>query len=55
MVESNHEEERLARIEQMVERLQRDQAALTILTRKLIAASAGRNPSAVVITYDRTR
>ncbi|HXD17166.1 MAG TPA: hypothetical protein VN700_01990 [Vicinamibacterales bacterium] len=52
MVEYNHEEERLARIEQMVERLQRDQAALAVLTGKLIAAAA--KPT-VVITYDRRR
>ena len=54
MVESNHDEERLARIEHMVERLQREQAALTILTGKLAAAVAVAKPS-VLITYDRQR
>ena len=54
MVESNRDEERLARIEDMVERLQREQAALTILTRKLIAAAV-TTPSSVLVTYDRTR
>jgi hypothetical protein len=37
MVESNHDEERLARIEHMVERLPREQAATGILTAKLVA------------------
>jgi hypothetical protein len=54
MVEYSHDEERLARIEQMVERLQREQTALTLLTGKLIAATAFATPS-VVVTYDRRR
>jgi hypothetical protein len=54
MVEYNHDEERLARIEQMVERLQREQTALKLLTGKLIAAIAAAKPS-VIITYDRRR
>lgn len=35
MVESNNTEERLARIEQMVETLQRDQKASRVITMKL--------------------
>ena len=54
MVEYNHDEERLARIEHMVERLQREQASLRLLTGKLIAAVAVAKPS-VVIAYDRRR
>ncbi len=54
MVEYNHDEERLARIEQMVERLQREQAVLRRLTEKLIAAGA-RAKRSVIITYDRRR
>jgi len=50
MVESNHEEERLVRIEHLVERLQREQAALTLLTARRIAANV--KPS-VVVTYER--
>jgi hypothetical protein len=53
MVESNRDEERVARIEQMVERLQREQASLTVLTGKLIAAAVTK-PS-VLVTYNRTR
>ena len=40
MVESNHDEERLARIEHMVEGLQREQVANKIITTRLIAAVA---------------
>jgi len=54
MVERNHDQERFARIEEMVERLQREQAAQTILTGKLIAAAVIK-PSSVLVTYDRTR
>lgn len=54
MVEYNHDEERLARIEHMVERLQRDETALRLLTGKLIAAVGVAKPS-VVITYHRKR
>ena len=54
MVESNRDEERLARIEQMVERLQREQTALKLLTEKLIAAAVTK-PSSVLVTHDRTR
>ncbi|HXD15406.1 MAG TPA: hypothetical protein VN654_00210 [Vicinamibacterales bacterium] len=54
MVERNHDQERFARIEEMVERLQREQAAQTILTGKLIAAAVTK-PSSVLVTYDRTR
>jgi hypothetical protein len=39
MVESNHDEERMARVEHMVEALQRDTARLTMLTGKLMAVS----------------
>ena len=38
----------------MVERLQREQAALRVLTGKLIAVVAFLKPS-VVVTYDRKR
>ena len=57
MVEHNHDEERLARIEHMVERLQREQTALTILTAKLSAADVKPSVAApsVVVTYDRSR
>jgi hypothetical protein len=54
MAEYNHDEERLARIEQMVERLQREQTALKLLTGNLFAAIAAAKPS-VIITYDRRR
>ena len=40
MVESNHDEERLARIEHMVERLQREHAASRIVTARLAEAVA---------------
>jgi hypothetical protein len=40
MVESNHDDERLARIEDMVERLQREQAASRIVTARLVEAVA---------------
>ena len=38
VVESNHDEERIARIERMVEALQRESAALKIVTARLEAA-----------------
>ena len=40
MVESNHDEERLARIEHLVEELQRESAAQKIITTKLLEAAA---------------
>ena len=40
MVESNHDEERLARIEQMIEALQREQVAIRVATAKLVAVVA---------------
>ena len=40
MVESNHDEERLARIEQMIEALQREQVAIRLATAKLVAVVA---------------
>ena len=40
MVESNHDEERLSRIEDMVERLRRENAANRIVTAKLAATVA---------------
>lgn len=40
MVESNHDEERLARIEHMVEHLQREHAVNRIVTAKLVEAVA---------------
>jgi len=40
MVESNHDEERLARIEQMIEALQREQVAIRVATTKLVAVVA---------------
>jgi methionine synthase II (cobalamin-independent) len=36
MVESNHDEERLARIEAMLEALQRENEALKVVTAKMI-------------------
>ena len=44
MVESNRTEERLARIEQMLEVLQREQATARVLTAKLVVAVAVRVP-----------
>ena len=44
MVESNRTEERLARIEQMIEVLQREQATARVLTAKLVVAVAVRVP-----------
>jgi len=38
VVESNHDEERIARIERMVEALQRESAALKIVTARLVSA-----------------
>ncbi len=46
MVESNHEEERLARIEQMIEQLQRETALNKVLTGKLAIAVAVLTPKA---------
>jgi len=43
MVESNRDEERLARIEDMVERLQREQTALTVRTEH--SSPLSRSPS----------
>lgn len=40
MVESNCDEERLARIEQMLEAVQREQAAAKVITAKLVLAVA---------------
>ena len=40
MVESNHDEERFARVEHMIEALQRESAALKVLTAKLVLAVA---------------
>jgi len=47
MVESNHDEERLARVEQMIEALQRDSAALKVVTGKLVVAVAAVTPATV--------
>jgi hypothetical protein len=44
MVESNHAEERIARVEHMVERLQRESAALKGITAKLVVAVAVLTP-----------
>jgi hypothetical protein len=44
MFESNNDEERLARIEHMVERLQRDAAVNKAITAKLILAVAVLTP-----------
>jgi len=40
MVERNHDEERLARIEHLVEELQRESAAQKIITTQLLKAAA---------------
>ena len=44
MVESNHDEERLARVEQMIEALQRESAALKVVTAELVIAVAVLTP-----------
>lgn len=44
MVESNHTEERLARIEHMLETLQRESAATKMITAKLVLAVAVLGP-----------
>jgi hypothetical protein len=38
MVESNHAEERIARVERMIESLQRESVALKVITAKLVVA-----------------
>ena len=48
MVESNHTEERLARIEQMLEVLQRESAAAKAITAKLVIAIAVLGPKIAV-------
>jgi hypothetical protein len=45
MVESNHNEERLARVERMIEALQRQSAVLKVVTAKLVVAVAVLTPS----------
>jgi hypothetical protein len=45
MVESNHDEERMARIEHMIEGLQRKSAALEVLSAKLVVAVAKLTPA----------
>jgi Flp pilus assembly CpaF family ATPase len=47
MVESNNEEERFARIEQMIEQLQREAAANKLVTGKLVIAVAALTPKIV--------
>jgi hypothetical protein len=44
MVESNHDEERLARAEQMIEALQRESAALQLVTAKIARSVAALSP-----------
>jgi hypothetical protein len=46
MVESNHDEERLVRVEHMIEALQRESAAFKVLTAKLVVAVAVLTPAA---------
>jgi hypothetical protein len=50
MVESNHDEERLARIEHMVEDLQRESDALKVVTAKLLVAVTLRTPAVPVVS-----
>jgi hypothetical protein len=50
MVESNHAEERLARIEQMIEALQREAAALKMITDRLAISAANQ---VRVVTLER--
>jgi hypothetical protein len=55
MVESNHDEERLARTEHMVESLQREMAALKAVRRKctaVVAVVATHAPEAVTVLAD---
>lgn len=49
MVESNHDEERLARIEHMVEGLQRESVALQLVTAKIARAVAALTPLPVAL------
>jgi hypothetical protein len=44
MVECNHSEERLARVEQMIEALQREAAATKRVTAKLVVSVAALTP-----------
>ena len=50
MVESNHGEERLARIEQMLETLQRESAATKVMTAKIIAVVVEAQPTPSTIS-----
>jgi hypothetical protein len=45
MVESNHDEERFARVEHMVEALQRESAALKVAVARLAAAVLAPAPA----------
>jgi len=56
MVESNQDEERMARVEHMIETLQRDCAALSVVTAKVSAVSVlTPAPESVLATRTRTR
>jgi hypothetical protein len=49
MVEQNHDEERLARIERMLESVQREQATAKVITAKLVLAVAVLAPKVASI------
>jgi hypothetical protein len=55
MVESNHDEERMARVEHMIENLQRQTAALKVVTSKLVVAVAVLTPSSRRRPHHRKR
>jgi hypothetical protein len=53
MVDSNHDEERLAHIEQMIEALQRESAALKVAFARMAAAVFPRAPAPVKPQHQR--
>jgi hypothetical protein len=55
MVESNHDEERLARIEHMLESLQGEAAAFKIVASKLIALAVQAAPAMAATPFDRRK
>jgi hypothetical protein len=55
MVESNHDEERLARIEHMLESLQRESAAFKLVASELIAVAVQAAPDMAAAPFDRRK
>jgi hypothetical protein len=55
MVESNHDEERLARIEQMIEALQREQVTIRAATTKLVAVVATFAGNTLTVKPERSK